>query len=171
MSGTHFAAWRIAVWMLLLLAAFGILEYSRTIWMVWTAMGEDTQGAGIGAWSLAAYVAALLVTCLSLSAAAGTLLWREWARRLLRPLTVLLALFFLASGIWRFAQWQSFRHASAALLAQVQDPQAAQVLVDRVRRVMLMGLVLKAVAIPLLAWLAWRLGHADVRTQFRARGR
>jgi hypothetical protein len=42
-------------------------------------------------------------------------------------------------------------------------------MIARAERTWQVGLALKAVAIPLLLWLAWQLGRPAVRAQFRRR--
>jgi hypothetical protein len=57
-------------------------------------------------------------------------------------------------------------------MAAAQGPQATialQALLDSMRRSYRMGLALKALAVPLLLWLSWRLGQPRVRERFRRR--
>jgi uncharacterized transporter YbjL len=61
--------------------------------------------------------------------------------------------------------------SSAAILAQAQQqgtPGAAQMLAHLQHGYQL-ALAFKAVGIAVALWLAWKLGHASVRAQFRTR--
>lgn len=141
----RFAAWRVAAWIVLLLAAFGGVQYLRH-----------------GDWLYVAGTLGVIVAC------AGGILRQAWARQALRVVAVLLVLWVLASGGLMLAQWGQFDLARAH--AQTQ-PQAELLLlvIEQARRSFLLGLVLKAVLIPLLLWLAWQLGRPSVRAQFLAR--
>lgn len=159
------------VWLVLLFSAFGILQYVRSVWRLVPHMQDPaTQAAGHGslAWALAWSLIYLLVACLTLSAATGALLRREWARRLLRVLAVLLALWALLTGINLLLHLNEFLRSSDALAALPGLDDASRALLARVRRSFVVGIALKLIAVPLLAWLAWRLGVPSVRTQFRA---
>ena len=144
----RFAAWAVAPWLLLLLAVFGGIQYLRH--------GEYLY-----------LVAALVVMVV----AAGCVMRQGWARPAMQVLAVLLALWALLSGALMLRQWGEFELARQQALAQPQVGQALVFLIDRAQRTWEVGLVLKAVAIPLLLWLAWGLGRPGVRAQFRVRAR
>ncbi|MBE1159260.1 hypothetical protein [Dyella acidiphila] len=165
-----FAWWRMLVWLLLLLAAFGGVQYVQHGQQVWGALqalpAGDEQSAsalhGMLAWDVGYLVAsfALIVAC------AGCILRQDWARPVLRVLVLLLCVWSAYRGVLLWQQWQVFNAANAALVAggATVPPQ-----VTDLRRVLLLGLGLRVIAIPLLLWLAWQLGHPAVRLQFRAR--
>jgi hypothetical protein len=141
----RFAPWRVAAWMLLLLAAFGGVQYLR-----------------MGDWAYLAGTLAVIVVC------AGGILRQSWARPALRVVALLLVLWVLASGGLMFAQWDQFAQARDRALTQPQ-PEILLLLIEQARRSYLLGLVLKALLLPLLLWLAWQLGRPGVRAQFTAR--
>lgn len=162
----RFAAWRLALWVVLLLAAFGCLQYASHGLRVWqtlaVAAGIDAAGRhdlqAMLAWDMGYFaVAAPLVVC-----CAAAIQRQGWARPVLRVAFVLLALALAASGtlLWRsWIHWQALQ-ASAA---------AAAGMADRARQVHL-ALGFDAVAIAVLLWLSWQLGRPAVRAQFRRRG-
>lgn len=138
----RFAGWSVACWIVLLLAAFGSVLYLRH---------------GDYAYLLGALV--VMVVC------AGAILRQPWAHGSLRALALLLAAWALVSGGLMLAHWDQFEQARQHALAQ---PQADLILlvIEQARRSYLLGLVFKALLIPLLLWLAWRLGTPAVRAQF-----
>ena len=164
-----FAAWRIVVWLMLLLAAFGCLQYSLHAQQVWAAL--QTAGSadatshlrGVLAWDLVYLAGALVIIVIC----AGAILRQAWSRVALQVVAVLLAIWALVSGISLFAHWHEIDNA-AALLPPGAD-EAAQQTVSRLRRNFEMAVALKFVAVPVLLWLAWRLSRPAVREQFRPR--
>lgn len=159
--------WRIVTWLLLLLAIFGILQYSGHAWRVVTLMragGADGHAplTGMLAWD-AVY---LLVACVTVTAAAGALLRRTWARPVLRVVAAVLSAWLLVTAIMLVAHWNSFSNHSAAYLAQSRPGDAGRALLEHMRRRYLVAIVLKAIGVPVLAWLAWRLGVPAVRDKF-----
>ncbi|KGI76939.1 hypothetical protein [Oleiagrimonas soli] len=158
---------RIVVWLVLLLTAWGVLQYAMHAWRLMHLMGQaPAEQASRMRWMLAWDAVYVLAAGLTLSAAAGVLLWRARARPVLRWLAFVLAAYSLASGVHLFAQWQSFQHASVDLLAQSPYPDLARALIDKVNRTTLISLGLKAISVPVLAWLGWRLGATDVVQRF-----
>lgn len=165
--------WRIVLWLILLLAAFGCLQYVHHAQQVWAHLQAlapgDAQGAsalhGMLAWDLAYLLAAfaLIVLC------AGCILRQAWARAPLRVACGVLALWALVSGGMMLAQWPQFHRASAEALAQLGHDEILRNAVIHARRVYRITLGLKAVMVPVLLWLAWRLGTPAVRMQFRHR--
>lgn len=144
-SGRGLRGWSIGCWIVLLLAAFGGVQYLR-------------QGDVL-------YLIGALVV---IAVCAGCILRRSWARPAMQGVAVLLALWALATGVLMLVQWGQFSQARAHALAQ---PQAdlLLLLIDQAQRAYLLGLVLKALLLPLLIWLAWMLGRPAVRTEFIAR--
>jgi len=164
------AIWRIVTWLVLLLAAFGILQYSVHAWRVAAALDaarSSTDRAsltGMLAWDIVYLVAA----CITVTASAGVLFRRPWARPMLRVVAGILALWFLVTAIQMAAHWSSLSNQSAMLLSQSTLNDAAHAFLERVQRRYLVAMILKAIAVPVMAWLAWRLGTPAVRAQFPA---
>ena len=165
-----FALWRVAVWLLLLLAAFGCVQYVSHAELLWgrrASVSPDDSAAlhAMLAWDAGYFVAAFAVIVLC----AGCILRQAWARTPMRVACVLLALWALVGGGMMWAQWPQYDHASAEALAQLANDAVMRAAVLHARRVYGITMVLKAVAIPLLLWLAWRLGTPVARAQFRRR--
>jgi hypothetical protein len=137
------AGWRIASWIVLLLAAFGGVQYVRH---------------GDYAYLLGAL--AVIVVC------AGAILRQPWARPSLRVLALLLAAWSVATAVLMGLHWDQFEQQRQLALSQAQSP-LVLLLIEQARRSYLTGLVLKALVVPLLLWLAWRLGRPEVCEQFR----
>lgn len=160
-----FAAWRLALWVILLLAAFGAMQYGVHAQRVWSvlqlapvdAAGRATLHAML-AWDAAYFLAAamLVVFC-----AAG-ILRQGWARPVLRVALGLLAAGLLVSGVLLYRQWLGW-HGQPHAVAD-----AAALVAQESRRVHL-SLAFDATAIVMLIWLVWRLGQPEVRAQFRQR--
>ncbi|MEI7035543.1 hypothetical protein [Fulvimonas yonginensis] len=144
-SPPRFAAWRVAAWIVLLLAAFGGVQYLRH-----------------GDWPYLVGSLVVIVAC------AGGILRQAWARQTLRAVALLLVLWVLASSGLMLAQWGQFAAARARAMGQPQ-PELVLLVIEQARRSYLLGLVLKALLLPLLLWLAWQLGRPTVRAQFLAR--
>lgn len=164
-SRAGFALWRLGLWVILLLAAFGALQYSvhaQRVWSVLNVATVDGQGRAtlhtMLAWDVAYFVvaAALVVCC------AGGILRQAWARPVLRVALSLLGVGLLVSGVLLFRQWLAWSHGPHP----VAD--AAALLAQEARRVHL-SLAFDATAIAMLIWLVWRLGQPAVRAQFRQR--
>ncbi|HZX71615.1 MAG TPA: hypothetical protein VFE77_12430 [Rhodanobacter sp.] len=167
-----FALWRVVVWLLLLLAAFGCLQYFSHAQLLWNqrqVLASDAAASaalrGMLAWDIAYVVAAfaLIAVC------AGCILRQTWARPALRVAAALVALWMLASGVTLLLQWPGFERASTEALAQLRHDAALRQALLHARRNYVAALVLKAVAVPVLLWLSWRLGVPAVRAQFRHR--
>lgn len=141
----RFGLWRVATWIVLLLAAFGGVLYLRH-----------------GDWPYLVGTFAVIVVC------AGGILRQPWARPALRVVALLLALWALATGGLMLAQWGQFEMARTRAMTQPQ-PQLLLLVIEQARRSFLLGLVFKALLVPLLLWLAWQLGRSPVRAQFVAR--
>lgn len=174
-SSSRLALWRIVLWLILLLAAFGCLQYVHHAQEVWEhlqalAPGDAQRAPGLRrmlAWD-AGYLLvafALIVLC------AGGILHQAWSRLPLQVAAGILAAWSALSGLWLFQQWHAFVD-SATVMAGASGPQATvalQALLDHARRSYRIGLALKIVSVPVLVWLAWRLGQSSVKAQFRGR--
>lgn len=162
--------WRVVTWLLLLLTVFGIFQYSAQVWHVGAALHHADRAEAQDALTrmMVWNVAYLAGACITLVATAGVLFRRSWARPALRVVAALLALWLLVTAIMMGAHLASFNHHSSMLLAQSDLGEAGRAMLARVRRAYLVGIVLKAVAVPILVWLAWRLGVPSVRAQFPA---
>lgn len=162
------AVYRIFTWCLLLLAMLGVLEYSVHAWRVWQHLGGVDAAARSQLHAMLGWdVAYLTGACVTLSVSAGVLLRREWARRAMRVLALLLA----AWAGWTAWRWSGADHALAELLARPDLDAVSRAEIGHQRRALRMAMLLKLVAMPLLGWLAWRLGRPAVRAQFHpARG-
>lgn len=158
------AIWRVVTWLVLLLAIFGVLQYSMHAWRVGAAVAAGAPDAATRA--LAWDIAYLVIACVTLTAAAGTLLRRGWARPVLRVVATFLALWLLVTAIMLGADWMSFSQHSEVLLSQPGMADTVGAVRERIRDTYLVAVVLKAVGVPILAWLAWRLGLPSVRAQF-----
>jgi hypothetical protein len=87
----------------------------------------------------------------------------------MRVLCVALVLWALVSGALMLSQWDRFALARQHALAQPQLADLALWLIARAQRTWQVALGLKALAVPLLLWLAWGLGRPAVRAQFKHR--
>lgn len=167
-----FSLWRIVAWLMLLLAAYGCLQYLLHAQQLWRALrplpasqAEDiVQLKKMLAWDVAYFAAsfALVVIC------AGAILRQAWARVSLQLASVLLALSWgLAGGVLLLAQWRAFSQEVAMTDAQSTLDAASQMALAHMHRAFLIALGIKLVCIPVLLWLAWWLGKPQVRAQFR----
>lgn len=145
-STRRFSLWAVGPWVALLLAALGGVQYLRH--------------------AEYAYLAAALVV---IAVCAGCILRQSWARPAMQVLAVLLAAWALVTGVLMLQQSGDFETARQHAMAQPQLGQIALWMIDRAQRTWQVALVLKAIAIPLLLWLAWQLGRPAVRAQFRRR--
>ena len=161
-----FAAWRIVVWLVMLLAAVGFVINVYGAIIGAHAIGALSPEALAGgpdprlllAWSLGYAVAAFAVMVLAL----GTLRWREWGRRSMRIVSLLLAVWAAWTAMVAFHQWQEI----GVVLGQPGLPPDLLARALKARSILLVGIVLKAISVPVLAWVAWMLGSVSVRQQF-----
>ena len=88
------------------------------------------------------------------------LIFDSYARDMaLRVAAVLLAAWALASGVL----------LASAMRALLPADTAVSLMVAQLPHSYLLALGMKAVAVPVLLWLAWRLGRPDVRARFMRR--
>ncbi len=147
-TSRRFSVWLVGLWVLLLFAALGAVQYLQH--------GEYPY-----------LVAALLVIVVC----AGCILRQAWARPAMQVLAVVLAAWALLTGVLMLSQWGDFALAREHAMAQPQLGDVALWMIARAQRTWQVALALKALAIPLLLWLAWQLGRSDVRARFRPRRR
>ena len=143
----RFSAWPIGVWILLLLAATGSVQYLQH--------AEYTY---------------LLAALLIIVVCAGCILRQAWARPIIQVLAVLLAVWALVSGVLMLQQWGDFETAQQHALAM--PPQLGDIAlwtIARAQRTWQVGLALRAVGVPFLLWLPWQLGRPVARAQFKRR--
>ena len=159
-----FAFWRIALWLILLLAAFGAMQYSVHAQRVWSVLSQapvDADGRAalhtMLSWDVAYFLGAVALVVLC----AAAILRQGWSRVPLRVALALLALGLIASASLLFHQWLAWSRMPHAALTAMQ-------LVQESRRVHV-ALVFDGAGVVLLAWLVWQLGRPAVREQFRRR--
>jgi hypothetical protein len=167
-----FAWWRMFAWVLLLLAAYGGVEYIQHAQQVWSALQTLPAGDshdhdasilhGMLGWDIG-YLAASFVVIV---ACAGCILRHAWARPVLRTVALLLCVYFAYCALQLWTQFSKF---NAILQATGQFPGGQIAELVYLRKISMIELGLAVVAVPLLLWLAWQLGHPAVRLQFRAR--
>ena len=165
-----FAVWRVLLWLLLLLAAFGCVQYlshAQWLWGMRANVPPGQQGAWqrMLAWDVAYFVGAfaLIVLC------AGCILRQAWARVPLRVAAALLALWALVSGGLMLSQWLQLERSSTDAIAHLASNDQLRIAILHARRSFRIALALKLAAIPALLWLAWRLGMPAVRAEFHRR--
>lgn len=146
LSARRFSVWAIGPWIVLLFAAMGAVQYLQHAEYVY-----------------------LLAALLIFVVCAGCILRQAWARPTMQVLAVLLALWALVSGVLMLQQWGDFETARQHAQVQPQLGEVALWMIARAQRTWQVGLALKALAIPLLLWLAWQLGRPAVRVQFKPR--
>ncbi|WP_266158517.1 hypothetical protein [Dyella silvatica] len=153
-----FSVWGMVLWMLLLLAAFGALQYLKVV------LSDAPQEMKTVAYPYLVAAFAIIVVC------AGCVLRQEWARQTMRILAPLLVLWLLVSGYQMLLGWGQFAKARESVLGQ---PMADVLLlmIDQSQRTYVFSLIFKGVMVPLLLWLAWRLGQPAIGAQFHQRRR
>lgn len=167
--------WRVVVWMLLLVSAFGSLQYVKHMQNVWGQLRDNVslQPAELDAlhgmlgWD-AAY---LLVAFVLIVICAGCILRQAWARPCMRVAASFLAIWLLITGYLQLRDLQALGANTAAILAQAQQQGtagAAQMLVQ-LQHGYRLALVFKAIGCIASLWLVWKLGKPAVRAQFRTR--
>ncbi|QWT19135.1 hypothetical protein KPL74_15450 [Bacillus sp. NP157] len=162
-----FAAWRIVVWLVMLLAAMGFVIngyasviIGQALFAMTDAAAADARPGVALAWSIGYAVAAFATMAIALA----TLRWRDRARQAMRVIAVPLALWAAWTAWIAFGQWQQL----GVVLGQAGLPPDLLMAGIKHRNILLVGVVLKAVSVPVLAWLAWILGRPRVREQFGA---
>lgn len=167
--------WRVLVWMLLLVSAFGSLQYVKHMQNVWGQLRDNAslQPAELDAlhgmlgWD-AGY---LLVVFVLIVICAGCIMRQAWARPCMRVAAVLLAVWLLITGYLQLRDLQALGANSAAILAQAQQQGAAGAaqMLAHLQRGYQLALLFKTVGLITLFWLIGKLGKPTVRAQFRTR--
>lgn len=145
---SRFSWWMMVVWMVLLFAAMGAVQYMAHASYVYL-------------------VASIVVIAVS----AGCILRLHWARPAMRVLALLLALWSIISAVLMLQQWSQFDIARQHAPSEPQLREIALWMIARAQRTWQVGIALKVLAIPALGWLSWQLGQPLVRAQFRSRQR
>lgn len=167
-----FAVWRIVVWLILLLAAYGCLQYllhaQQLRHVMSTLPPSDNDDIAqlriMFAWDVAYFVPAfaLIVIC------AGAILRQAWSRVALQVACVVLAIGWgFIGGLHLYSQWHDFSQQVAMTNVAASLDEASRLAFDHQRRVFLIAMATKVAGIPVLLWLAWWLGRPQVRAQFR----
>jgi len=167
--------WRIVVWLLLLVSAFGSVQYVKHMQDVWGQLQNNASLQpseldalhGMLGWD-ASY---LLVVFVLIVICAGCIMRQAWASPCMRVAAVVLAIWLLITGYLQLRDLLVLGADKAGILAQAHQQGtvgAAQILA-RLQRGYQLALVFKAVGIVVLLWLIWELGKPSVRTQFSTR--
>jgi len=80
----------------------------------------------------------------------------------MRVVAGVLAIWATYTAVVAFHQWQEI----GVVLGDANLPPELLARAMKTRSILLVGVVLKAVSVPILAWLAWVLGSVSVRQQF-----
>lgn len=167
--------WRILVWLLLLICAFGCLQYLQHGERVWAQLQTQPPLApsevdtlhGMLAWDIGYLLAAfvLIVIC------AACIMRQAWARPCLRVAAVVLVCWLLVSGYFQLRDLQTLGSSTAAIVAQAQQQGTAGAtqFMAKLERGYQLALVFKALGLLAFAWLAWTLGKPATRAQFHTR--
>jgi hypothetical protein len=167
--------WRVLVWLILLVAAFGCLQYVQHAQHVWTQLQSTAPGDaqaisamhGMLRWDAAYLFAAfaLIVIC------AGCILRQSWALPCMRVAAVLLAVWLLATGIFQLRDLQALAANSASIVTQARQQGTVDALqiMARLQRTYQLALLFKTIGLIALLWLGWMLGKPSVRAQFHTR--
>lgn len=165
------APYRVLTWVLLLLACFGVLEYVMHGWQVVHLLARGDSHRHALHVMLAWDVAYLLVAGLTVTLSAGVLMRREWARRGLRVLSAVLAVWSAVMAVGLVSRWLDFRHMARPLLARPDLSPQMQAHLQHLGYTLAIGAGLECLAVPVMAWLWWRLGRPAVRNGFRSQRR
>jgi hypothetical protein len=165
--GRPFAVWRIVVWMVMLLAAVGFVingyaavVFGQNALAMSDPVAPDSDPRIALAWSVGYALAAFATMAVALAA----LRWREGARKAMRVIALVLAVWAAWTAWMAFGQWQQL----GVVLGQAGLPPDLLMAGMKHRNILFIGVLMKAVSVPVLAWLSWVLGTLGVRQQFSA---
>lgn len=156
--------WRIAAWLIVLVAGVGAFFYARDAIGIWLALRDGTTGIGTPAaqaqlgWDIAYFIASALLAALAVLVLRGK-------RRAVLPLRLvcLLVAIWAATGV--FSMWRAVAQVREGLAAAMASPDASNDLANAVGPIltfMYLSLGIRILIIPVLGWVAWRLVKADV---------
>jgi hypothetical protein len=154
--------WRIAAWLIVLVAGVGAFFYARDAIGIALALRDGTTGIGTPAaqaqlgWDVAYFIAAAALAALAALVLRGK-------RRAVLPLVCLLVAIWAATGV--FSMWRALAQVREGLAVALASPDASADLANAVGPIltyMYMSLGVRILVIPVLGWVAWRLGKADV---------
>jgi hypothetical protein len=169
---TGFAWWRMIVWMLLLVAGFGCVQYVRHVQQLWGVLqtlpagdSDIDQVRVMLAWDAGYFVVAFAVIVVS----AACILRQAWARPALRVLSLALAVWAAYRAVVAWYQWHMLTVIGPTLLAMGRSTPGQLAETQHMQNLLLISAGVGAAAVVVLLWLAWQLGQPAVRLQFRAR--
>jgi glucose dehydrogenase len=166
--------WRIAAWLIVLVAGVGAFFYARDAIGIALALRDGTTGIGTPAaqaqlgWDVAYFIASAALAALAALVLRGK-------RRAVLPLRLvcLLVAIWAATGV--FSMWRALAQVREGLAVALASPDASAVAlaspdasgdlanaVGPILTYMYMSLGVRILVIPVLGWVAWRLGKADV---------
>jgi len=156
--------WRIAAWLIVLVAGVGAFFYARDAIGISLALRDGATGVGTPAaqaqlgWDIAYFIAAAALAVLAALVLRGK-------RRAVLPLRLvcLLVAIWAATGV--FSMWRALAQVREGLAVALATPDASGDLASAVGPIltyMYLSLGLRILVIPVLGWVAWRLGRADV---------
>jgi hypothetical protein len=167
-----FAWWRMIVWVLLLVAGFGCVQYIRHVQQLWGVLqtlpagdSDIDQVHAMLAWDAGYFIVAFAVIVVS----AGCILRQAWARPVLRVLSLGLAVWAAYRAVVAWYQWHMLMVLGPALVAMGHATLEQIAEAQHMQHLMLISAGVGAVAVVVLLWLAWQLGQPAVRLQFRSR--
>ena len=156
--------WRIAAWLIVLVAGVGAFFYARDAIGVWLALRDGRTGIGTSAaqaqlgWDIAYFIAATLLAALAALVLRGK-------RRAVLPLRLVCLLVAVWAATGAFSMWRALAQVREGLAVAMASPDASGDLANVVGPIltfMYVSLGLRILIIPVLGWVAWRLGRADV---------
>lgn len=158
------AGWRIAAWLIVLVAGVGAFFYARDAIGIALALRDGTTGIGTPAaqaqlaWDVVYFIAAAALAALAALVLRGK-------RRAVLPLRLVCLLVAIWAATGAFSMWRALAQVREGLAVALASPDASADLANAVGPIltyMYMSLGVRILVIPVLGWVAWRLGKADV---------
>jgi hypothetical protein len=156
------AIWRVAVWLVLLLAVIGVFLYGREALTIVQAVraGGMPPEAVVKAQSQLYWDIAYLAACLVLAwLAAMTLQGRAWARQALRFACALVAVWAAVTAWGMWTALRDIKQALSGVLADATVPLTTRDAVQSMFDYIYLSIGLRVAAIPVMGWVCWRLGQ------------
>jgi|GEM_PF-6679849 hypothetical protein len=156
--------WRIAAWLIVLVAGVGAFFYARDaigVWLAWHDVATVVDAPAAQArltWDIAYFIAAVALAALAALVLAGK-------RRAVLPLRLVCVLVAIWAATGVFSIWGTVTQVREGLALALASPDASGDLANAVGPIlthMYVLLGLRILVIPVLGWVAWRLGNADV---------